>query len=610
MERARRKKPSSISKAVKAAVPTTTSPQPLSNLRNLAACLLIIAVVACLYRPVLKYSFTNYDDDYYVSDNTHIRGGFAWKTVSWAFTSIENANWHPLTWISHALDVQFFGLEPSGHHFTSLVLHALNSATLFLLGFYATGRRGPSLLLALLFAVHPINVESVAWIAERKNVLSTFFFLLTLGAYGWYARKPGWKLYMLVTVLFVCGLMSKPMLVTLPFVLLLLDYWPLERANAGFSTLIIEKIPLFALSIASSVITFIAQRAGQAFHPATQFPLSIRLENAIAAYALYLWKAAWPSHLAVFYPHPGTGISWWTLAASALALAAITGLVFSFRCRKYLTIGWLWFLGTLVPVIGIVQVGDQAMADRYAYVPFIGLFLMATWAGADLFRSLETSPIIGGATAVAVLLLLALTSIRQIECWSSNQELWLHALDVTPNNALAHTKVGWDLLASNDAERALPHLRRAVEISPFEAKNRVNLGICLDRLRQPYAAIAEYTKAIALTTDPEQLAASYTDLGAAYGEIGNFADAYESYDRSLRLNPEQFNVYLNRGLALEKQGRIEEAVADYERSVQIQPSTQAYLELNRVLLRLNRTAEAESFYEKAHQLASVSNRAH
>lgn len=561
-----------------------------------------------LYYPVISYPFINYDDDAYVTENTHIRAGLAWSTVKWAFVSTENANWHPLTWISHATDFEFSGLRPAGHHFTSVLLHGLNSALLFLLAFYATKRRGASLVLALLFAVHPMNVESVAWVAERKNVLSTFFFFLTLGSYGWYSRKPHWTRYGMVVIFFVCGLMSKPMLVTLPFVLLLLDYWPLERIQhrSDISKLVFEKLPLFVLSGFSCVITFRAQQASGALGSTTQFPLAVRLENAIVAYALYLWKAAWPSKLAVFYPHPGATVRLWSIAVSIFVLAAITGIALTLRSRKYIFAGWLWFLGTLVPVIGFVQVGDQAMADRYAYIPLIGVFFMITWAAADFFQFHGTPWALSAAVSIGVLLAFSATTNRQIGYWSSDMKLWSHTLAVTTDNSFAHRHVGWALFVANDTDAALPHFREAIAISPNDAKNYINLGLCLKADYQLDAAIEAYKKAISLTSDPIILATVYTNLGVAYAQAGKYPEAYESYNRALQFNP-IFNAYFDRGLLLERDGKIEEAVADYQHSVELRPTARGYFQLSRALQQLNRSQEAQASYEKARELAADSN---
>jgi Flp pilus assembly protein TadD len=576
--------------------------------RNVATCLLIFSLVTALYIPTFGHPFSDYDDDYYVTENPHVRAGLSWQTVSWAFSSGENANWHPLTWISHELDVELFGMQPAGHHATSVLLHAFNSVFLFLLVLLATGRFGPSLALALLFGIHPINVESVAWVAERKNVLSTFFFFLTLGAYGWYVRRPSIQRYAAVLVLYAGSLMAKPMLVTLPFVLLLLDYWPLERIRDknSFWSRTREKVPLFALSIVSCVITYEVQRAGHAFHPLTQFPLGVRLENAVLAYALYLWKAVWPAGLAVFYPHPGTNISGVQIAVSACALSLITLFVVVMRRRRYLLMGWLGFLGTMIPVIGIVQVGDQAMADRYAYIPLIGVFLAIIFLLADYLAELKLAKLVIGGFTATILMAYCLVSIRQIGYWSSSEALWTHALAVTADNSLAHRKLGWDRLSSGDPEGALDHFLRAAEISPNDPTNHVNLGLGLDGNHEREAAIAEFRKAISLASDPEQLASAYTDLGIDLDGSGNTAEAQDSYNHALQFNPRMFNTYFDRGLLFEKQGQTDLAIQDYQRAVELQPSVQVYLQLSHALQHLNRVPEAQVYYEKAKRLAAES----
>jgi protein O-mannosyl-transferase len=576
--------------------------------RNVATCLLIFGVVAALYLPAISHPFADYDDDYYVTENPHVRAGLSWETVGWAFSSGENANWHPLTWISHELDVELFGVQPEGHHATSVLLHALNTVLLFLLVLFATGRFGPSLLLALLFGIHPINVESAAWVAERKNVLSTFFFFLTLAAYGWYVRRPSSQRYVAVLLLFACSLMAKPMLVTLPFILLLLDYWPLERIpdKNSFSRRTGEKIPLFGLSLVSCIITYAVQRAGHAFHPSTQFPLGVRLENAVLAYALYLWKALWPAGLTVFYPHPGKNISGLQIGTSVCALLLITSSVALMRRRKYLLVGWLWFLGTMIPVIGIVQVGDQAMADRYAYIPLIGVFLGVVFLLADYLTGLKLPKAVPGGLGAIVLMAYSFVSVWQIGHWSSSENLWNHALAVTPQNPLAHRKLGFDQLSQGDSAGALEHFRHAVEIKPNDPTDHVNLGIGLDANHNREAGIAEYRKAISLTSDPEQLAAAYTDLGADLDQAGNNAEAQESYDRAVQFDPGMYNAYLNRALLFEKQGKLGQAVEDYQRSVELHPSVQGYSLLGRALQRLNRVSEAQVYYEKARGLAAQS----
>jgi Flp pilus assembly protein TadD len=337
-----------------------------------------------------------------------------------------------------------------------------------------------------------------------------------------------------------------------------------------------------------------------------KFPLAVRLENAIVAYALYLWKTVWPAKLAVFYPHPGASVSGWSVAASMLVLVAITGIAVGLRSRKYILTGWLWFLGTLVPVIGFVQVGDQAMADRYAYVSLIGVFLMITWAAADFLQARRTPWPLSAAVSIGVLLALSATTHRQIRYWSSDTKLWSHTLAVTTRNSFAHRHVGWALFAANDTADALAQFREAIAINPNDPKNYVNLGLCLEAENQFDAAIEAYKKAVSLTSDAVVLATVYTDLGAAYAQVGKYPEAYESYNRALQLNP-LFNAYFNRGLLFEKDGKIEEAIADYQHSAELRPTARAYLQLGRALQELNRSAEAHAAYEKARRLAADPN---
>ncbi len=588
--------------------------------RNVILCLLIVVATLALYNPVNQHPFVNYDDDRYITENLHVRAGVTWGTITWAFTSTQQANWHPLTWLSHALDCQLFHLNATGHHFTSLLIHTLNAVLLFLLLVYATGRTGPSLLVAALFAIHPINVESVAWVAERKNVLSTFFFFLAIGAYGWYGRTPGWKRYLLVVLMFACGLMAKPMVITLPFVLLLLDCWPLGRAQGSpnpaqhtvqspIPRLIAEKLPLLALSLASAIITLHAQQAGGAMRSTLQFSLGVRLENAIVAYAMYLWKAVWPTRLAPLYPHPGNSLSAWQIGLSALALVGITALVLKFRSRRYLLAGWLWFLGALVPVIGLVQVGDQAMADRYAYIPLIGIFAMIAWAGADLAEARKLPPAVRIASAACILVALAAATHRQLAHWQSSYDLWSHALAVTDKNFIAEDNLGGALLMLDKADQAYPHFQAAAEINPRDPMSHANLGTYLQEHGRLPEAVEQYNTVIHLTSDPGLLAATYANLGTAYRELGDSAKAREAYDEALRLNPGQFNAYLGLGRLLEGQGELQGAIDNYSHSVELRPTKEGYLCLGHALESVGRLQEALAAYQEALKISPDSKAA-
>jgi protein O-mannosyl-transferase len=567
-------------------------------------------VTLAVYNPVNRHPFVNYDDDGYVTENPHVRQGLTLDTITWALTSTEQANWHPLTWMSHALDVSLFRLNPAGHHFTSVFLHVVNVILLFLLLIWATDRLGPSLFVAALFALHPINVESVAWIAERKNVLCTTFFLLTLGAYGWYAKERNWKRYLTVALLFAAALASKPMVITLPFVLLLLDYWPLQRVRDAKATshqespsfpwleLLIEKLPLFALSCASAVITVRAQQTVGALRSAVQFPLSVRIANALYAYAMYLWKMLWPVRLAPLYPHPGDSLAAWRVIVATFVLIAITAVVLRFRAHRFLLVAWLWFLGTLVPVIGLIQVGDAAMADRYAYIPLIGIFVVISFGIADLAEQKKLG-IASTIAAAVVLTALAASTYRQISYWQSSRDLWSHALAVTQNNFIAEDNLGGALILEGKEEEAYPHFETAARINPRDPMSHSNLGTYYQTHNQLPQAIEQYRAAIRLTSDPGLLARTYANLGMAERSVGEDEEARRGFEESLHLNPNQFNAWLGEGLLAQKHGQVEEAIRDLSHSIELQPTAEAYLELGRTLAQTGRIADALGAYQQA-----------
>ncbi len=582
--------------------------------RNVVLCLLLVVATLALYNPVNRHPFVNYDDDRYITENLHVHNGLTWETIAWAFTATEQGNWHPLTWLSHALDWQLFHRNATGHHFTSLLIHAANAVLLFLLLIYATGRVGPSWLVAALFALHPINVESVAWVAERKNVLCTFFFFAALIAYCWYSRKPDWRRYLAFAGLFALGLMSKPMVITLPFVLLLLDYWPLGRirgvpagtppiAQVPLSRLLVEKLPLLVLSAASAWITMQAQRAGGAMRSAAQFSIGVRLENALVAYATYLWKMIWPSRLAPLYPHPGDSLGAWRVVVSALVLLAVTGVVVRFRSRRYLLTGWLWFLGTLVPVIGLVQVGDQAMADRYAYIPLVGIFVMIAWGAADFADSRQIGFTARVVPAACILLALAFATNRQLGYWSSNYDLWTHALAVTDRNFIAQDNLGGALLLLGKPDEAYLHFQAAAEINPSDPMSHSNLGAYLQEHGKLTEAMEQYDRTISLTSDAGLLAATYANLGTAYRKLGEAEKARESYDQALRQNPGQSNAYLGLGQLLEKQNQLDDAIRNYSKSVELRPTDSGFLLLGHALERAGRRPEALAAYQAALKLS-------
>ncbi len=571
--------------------------------------LLLVVFTLALYNQVSHFPFINYDDDRYVYENPHVQAGLTWSTITWAVKSTEEANWHPLTWMSHALDCELFGLNAGGHHFSSVLLHAVNVVLLFLLLWRATRRLIPSFFVAALFALHPINVESVVWIAERKNVLSTMFFLLTLAAYGWYALRPGWQRYLAVVALFAAALASKPMVVTLPFVLLLLDYWPLGRIRgcshssdaltvkpASAAILILEKVPLLALAAVSSIITMHAQRVAGAV-VTSQFTLGVRLQNAIYSYAVYLWKTVWPAGLAPLYPHPGYSLGIWKVGLAAMLLLVISALAVKQRHRGYVLVGWLWFLGTLVPVIGVLQVGNQAMADRYAYIPLIGIFVIFSWAVAELAESKKWNWL--AVPAIAALAIFSFATYRQINYWRSGLDLWAHTTQVTQHNYVAEDKLGVALVQDGRVEEAYPYFVRAVQDEPEYPPARLNLGAYLYQHGQREEAMRQYQIAAELAVDSRVRATACANLGTAYYDLGDDARAESHLKEALRLNPSQANAWLGMSLLAKKQGKLEEEIDDVSHLVQLQPTAQGYLQLGRLLAQANRRAEALAAFERA-----------
>jgi hypothetical protein len=585
------------------------------------SCLLLAIGTAAIYSSVARHPFVDFDDQYYVTQNTHVQAGLSWQTFIWSFNAGYAQNWHPLTWLSHALDCQLYGLNPAGHHLTNVLFHGLNVIILFLLLLWATGAPGRSLVVAALFALHPLNVESVAWVAERKNVLSTLFFLLALGAYGWYARNPNLKRYLALTLLFVLGLASKPMVITLPFVLLLLDFWPLHRiegwppaatsnrkgwngelgslsrisrpepsfVQASPARLVLEKLPLLAFCVASAVITVIAQRA-VALRSLEQFPLGVRVENAMYAYAMYVYKAFVPLGLAPFYPYAGQGFATWQLAMATLFFAATSALVWTERLtRRYLVTGWLWYLGTLVPVIGLVQVGDQAMADRYAYIPLLGIFVMVVWSAADWARRKQINLPIRATTVVIILGVLSFLTWRQVRYWRSEYDLWSHDLELAPDNPLAISNVGDALNKTGRSLEALPFLEKSAKLLPGDPVRHGNLAVGLvecDRLQE---AIPEYRTAISLASDLAMRSHYYDSLAAVYDALGDYVKVRESYEQALKAAPERSALmvewltqsvraepsaarYVQLGILLEQTGNLSEARGAYEQALKVDPN--------------------------------------
>jgi tetratricopeptide (TPR) repeat protein len=608
--------------------------------RILVLSLFLVVATVALYYPAIHHPFVNYDDDGYVTENVHVQTGLNWDMVEWAFTSYDQANWHPVTWLSHALDWQLFQLDPAGHHGTNVLLHALNVAVLFWILLQATGSAGRSFMVAALFALHPINVESVVWVAERKNLLSMLFFLLALGAYRWYAREPRPGRYAVVAFFFALGLMAKPQVITLPFVLLLWDYWPLRRmfADGGpvatgteiafpprsFLNLLLEKLPLVALSAISAVVTMNAQRVGGGINP--ELSLAARLANAVVCYARYVGKAVWPTRLAPMYPHPGNSLAKWEVLSALLFLLVVTALVIAARRHRYLPVGWLWFLGTLIPMIGLVQVGRQAMADRYAYLPFIGLFIMICWGVADCVvassrwlesrRGLTTvgaetdnsrqpiSAILLATVCAGVLVALVLVAHRQIDYWGDNVTLWSHTLQVTNRNYEAEEDLGEALLEKGEQADALIHFYQATEIDPRRTLPHMHIAVYDQEHGKLQEAIEQYRKAISVSQNSSTNARAFSNMGHAYLQLGNMAQASENLQEAVRLDPHKMEIWIDLGLAKQKSGDLAGAIQAYSEGVKVKPTDVGYLLLARALQQSGHQDEAATATQRAKALSA------
>jgi protein O-mannosyl-transferase len=543
-----------MASVVAAQQPTLTS-KPKETARSallkhpaLLSFFLALATVA-LYSPVHHHPFINYDDNEYVYQNPQVLSGLSWTTMKWSVTTTSAANWHPATWLAHAAVCEVFGADPAGHHDANVVLHALDVVLLFWVLFSATGFAGRSFAAAALFALHPINVESVAWVAELKTLLSMFFFLLALGAYGRYVRRPRPAGMAVVSSAFACGLMAKPQIITLPIILLLWDYWPLRRmawSAAEYSgtvtsgqvlpdtlrNLINEKRPLFILSAASAVLTLHAQQ-----HARIWYPPSARVGNAILSYGLYIRKALWPSNLALLYPHPTESLPWIKVTCSAVVLLSITLFVILNRRHRYLFVGWFWFLVTLVPMLGLVQVGVQAMADRYAYVSFIGLFIMVCWGVPDSAEKNRVSPAMLAGAAAMVLLALGITSRRQINYWGAEEDLWRHTLQVTGPNWVAESELGAFLAMRGRVTEAVPHFNNALVINPNDVSSNMGLAIYELQTHNFLEAIRHYSLVV---KQPLVKAAimqqAYLGLAKSYKAMGDSENSHAAAMQARTVN--------------------------------------------------------------------------
>jgi Flp pilus assembly protein TadD len=588
-----------------AAAPGPATPA-LDRRRLVLAALGLVALTVAVYAGVWSFEFIQFDDPTYIVQNPNLADGLTWPAVQWAFTAGYASNWHPLTWLSHLLDVELFGLRPGPMHLVNLLLHLANTMLLFGWLAWTTRAIGRSLVVAALFAIHPAHVESVAWISERKDVLSTAFWLLTMWAYVFYVRKPGIARYALVGLTFAVGLLAKPMLVTLPLVLLLLDLWPLDRLRpANALRLTMEKLPLLALSVLSSIATFMAQKGGGSVMALDVLPVSSRVMNALVSYVTYIGNMFWPVDLYMYYPH-APSFPLWQIAACAAVLLAISGVAFRLlRSHAYVAVGWLWYLGTLVPVIGLVQVGRQALADRYTYVPFIGLFVIVAWGMHDLLLRVPVRRVVGPAVAALVIAAAAGQAHAQVQFWRNDQLLWTRALKIamrmddriteravsdllsenslTPLQALLEARegapkrlgpatarlvIGQLFMRHQHVDEAVTVLSEGVQLAPQLPEMHSALGLALSTLGRRDEAVTAYREALRLNPN---MADVHNDLGFVLAQQGKLPDAVDHFAAAARIRPDLIDAHRNLGLALANLGRFDEAIQQFKEVLRLKP---------------------------------------
>jgi len=544
-----------------------------SNYSFILICTALVSVTFITFSPLFRNGFVNYDDDQYVTKNQNVQAGLTAKTIKWAFTAKNAGNWHPLTWLSHMLDCQLFGLDPKWHHIVNLLFHTANTLLLFWVLKDMTGALWQSAFVAAAFALHPLHVESVAWAAERKDVLSTLFWLLTMAAYLRYVRRHNITWYIGTLVLFALGLMAKPMLVTLPFVLLLLDYWPLKRLTyyplSAIRYPLLEKLPFFALSAISCVIAFFAQRSAGAVVGIHLLSLKRRIANVPLSYLGYIGKTVWPAKLAVFYPYNIDRSLLLQVAIAVLVLLGISVLVLRLALkRRYLFTGWFWYLGTLVPVIGLLQVGSQSMADRYTYLPLTGLFIIIAWGISDILTGWQHRKIVLGLSSLAVLSALSICTYVQVHYWRDTITLFEHALKAASENDIPHINLGVELASQGKFDQALSHYNRALQLNPKYSKTYSNLGIALKSMGRLDDAITNYRRAIELEPGYTE---AYNNLGNAFRLQGKYDEAVDCLRRAIALNPDIPDIHYNLGLTFQLQDKPEEAIVYFRQAIRLKP---------------------------------------
>ena len=560
-----------------------------------AICAALIAITWAVFGQTVGHEFVNFDDPFYVSENPQIEAGLNWQNILWAFTHVHSNNWHPLTTMSHMLDNQLFGDKPGAHHFENVLWHSANTVLLFLLLAQMTSRVWASAFVAAIFAIHPLHVESVAWVSERKDVLSGFFFLLTLLAYVHYSRKQTVGRYLTVSTLFACGLLTKPMLVTVPVILLLLDYWPLQRfPNTSARRLIAEKIPLFALSAGSVIATLIAQSG--AIVEIELVPLSWRVGNALSAYLIYIWQTIWPANLALAYPHPGHLPLWETTGAGAVLILVTAGVFVLRRCAPYLLTGWVWYVTMLLPVIGLVQVGSQAHADRYSYLPQIGLCIAATWATVDLTCRFRWRREFFGVVGPIIIAAFGCRAWVQTSYWHDTERLWNRTLAVTNRNDYAHFAIGQFFLRTHRLDEAITEFQIALAAHPNNPDVLFQLGSAFMEKGELDLAMRHFQRTLQLLPEDPQ---AETNLGNVLLQAGRIEEAVEHYRTVVRHQPHSPLAHYNLAVGLHRQGRLSEAIVHYKEALAIQPGyPDADDFLGQALLENGREDEAKIHLEK------------
>jgi len=571
----------------------------------LAFALLLLSLLA--YSPVFQNKFISYDDIQYITDNPALKAGITFTNIKWAFTTGYRSNWHPLTWLSHMLDYELYGLDPIGHHLTNLLFHMANTIFLFFIFQRMTSATWRSAFVAAVFALHPLHVESVAWAAQRKDVMCTLFAMLTILSYIYYCQAQRLLRYLLVVFSFALALMSKPMVVTLPFVMLLLDFWPLKRllvlgtkketTSISWKP-IVEKIPLLALTIASSIVTFFTQQHTGATKALGHLDMGMRLSNALISYIRYLFKIFWPKDLAIFYPYATSPWPIWQTIAAAILLAAISIFVcWCFRAHPYLFVGWFWYVGTLVPVIGLVQVGWQAMADRYTYIPLIGIAVATAWGLPNFWRFKYFPPkgwaVLTGAVVVTLLILTRM----QVSLWKDTQTLFTHALKVTQNNWLAYDMVGIVLGKQRKVNQAIEYFEKSIQLYPGHWKTHNNLGVALALQGRSSEAISSFHRALQLNPKNEE---AHFHLGVTFTKKGQLDEAISSFRNALQANPYSGTTHYQLAIALDNNGQIDEAIQHYRESIHHNPeNADAYNNLGAILFRRGRIDDAIKNYQKS-----------